>query len=526
MAAPSPSGWRRDKPSSSSEELLVAGLKVGAPLLSRRPYLPPTKRDLSGLQDIANDFEQVDSRVEELEVRITSILYSRKSSSNPKNQTVESIKNEVRLPEIPLPTFSGAFSEWESFKTQFTTLVSNNDYLDDNQKLFYLRASLKGEAKQLESTEDAFNSLFDALKERFENQRLLIDFHVLSILHYDKIQQESAREFRSLIDCIKKNIRGLKVLNYEQNNLSEILLVNIILQKLDTESRRQFEFSLKSSEVPQFDSLMSFLERRSSILESISRIPAAVKTTFPVKNAARNNSLNNPIKQKSLMIKSNNKRNFKACICCNNFHPLYKCISFKNMSVEKRKEFVSAYRVCELCLRKHAGSCSSRFKCFVKGCQMAHNTLLLLQLPPQKIIMIFRLRKRGSDGLEQSYSLVVRKGKVYSSLSLAQSSEICILLTALICFKYALEERILIRCLIDSGSQVCAIASECSDMLGMKKEKINIPVSGLNGTNIALKRKMEVEISNLENDFVRCVPLYSFIYHKFSSIYTIKCRHF
>ncbi|GBL87855.1 hypothetical protein AVEN_192033-1 [Araneus ventricosus] len=45
-------------------------------------------------------------------------------------------------------------------------------------------------------------------------------------------------------------------------------------------------------------------------------------------------------------------------------------------------------------------------------------------------------------------------------------------------------------------------------MLGMKKEKINIPVSGLNGTNIALKRKMEVEISNLENDFVRCVPFY------------------
>ncbi|GBL82423.1 hypothetical protein AVEN_252563-1 [Araneus ventricosus] len=116
--------------------------------------------------------------------------------------------------------------------------------------------------------------------------------------------------------------------------------------------------------------------------------------------------------------------------------------------------------------------------------------------------------KGGSDGLEQSYSLVVRKGKVYSSLSLAQSSEICTLPTALICFKNASGERILIRCLIDSGSQVCAITSECSHMLGMKKEKINIPVSGLNGTNIALKRKMELEISNLENDFVRCAPFY------------------
>ncbi|GBM12575.1 hypothetical protein AVEN_78349-1 [Araneus ventricosus] len=382
-------------------------------------------KDLSGLQDTANDFEQVDSRLEELEVRITSILESRKSSSNPKNQTVESIKNEVRLPEIPLPTFSGAFSEWESFKTQFTTLVSNNDNLDDNQKLFYLRASLKGEAKQLESTEDTFNSLFDALKERFENQRLLIDFHVLSILHYDKIQQESARELRSLIDCIKKNIRGLKVQNYEQNNLSEILLVNIILQKLDKESRRQFEFSLKSSEVPQFDSLMSFLERRSSILESVSRIPSAVKTTFPAKNAARNNSLNNPIKQKSLMIKSNNKGNFKACICCNNFHPLYKCISFKNMSVEKRKEFVSVHRVCELCFRKHAGSCSSKFKCFVKGCQMAHNTLLHEEEKALNEISATSAAKNnndisspkgGSDDLEQSYSLLLESEDINKTM--------------------------------------------------------------------------------------------------------------
>ncbi|GBO34381.1 hypothetical protein AVEN_174602-1 [Araneus ventricosus] len=187
------------------------------------------------------------------------------------------------------------------------------------------------------------------------------------------------------------------------------------------------------------------------------------------------------------------------------------------MSVEKRKEFVSAHRVCELCLRKHAGSCSSKFICFVKGCQMAHNTLLHEENKALNEISATSAAKNnndisspkgGSDDLEQSYSLVVRKGKVYSSLSLAQSSEICILPTALICFKNALGERILIRCLIDSGSQVCAITSECSDMLGMKKEKINIPVSGLNGTNIALKRKMEVEISNLENDFVRCVPFY------------------
>ncbi|GFX32018.1 integrase catalytic domain-containing protein [Trichonephila clavipes] len=76
------------------------------------------------------------------------------------------------------------------------------------------------------------------------------------------------------MDCINRNIRALKVLKYEQNDLSDIILINIILQKIDKESRKQFELSLKTAEVPTFDSVMKFLEKRSAVLENITRIPS------------------------------------------------------------------------------------------------------------------------------------------------------------------------------------------------------------------------------------------------------------
>ncbi|GFY28625.1 integrase catalytic domain-containing protein [Trichonephila clavipes] len=106
---------------------------------------------------------------------------------NQRIETTEVGKNSIRLPQIPLPEFSGVIAEFSNFKNQFINLISNNEQLNDSQKLYYLRASLKGEAKLLESPSDSFDSLFKALEDRYENKRQLIDSHVLEIINYEKI---------------------------------------------------------------------------------------------------------------------------------------------------------------------------------------------------------------------------------------------------------------------------------------------------------------------------------------------------
>ncbi|GFT19168.1 uncharacterized protein TNCV_303011 [Trichonephila clavipes] len=250
------------------------------------------------LEIIQLDIEDINQRIETTEVGLKLLMYSLKNSENVKINLNDNGKNNIRLFQIPLPEFSGVIAEFSNFKNQFINLISNNVQLNDSQKLYYLRASLKGEAKLLESPSDSFDSLFKALEDRYENKRQLIDSHVLEIINYEKIYSESAKELRALMDCINRNIRALKVLKYEQNDLSDIILINIILQKIDKESRKQFELSLKTAEVPTFDSIMKFLEKRSAVLENITRIPS---TKMIHKNTAMST------KAKSLVVNSRKK---------------------------------------------------------------------------------------------------------------------------------------------------------------------------------------------------------------------------
>lgn len=61
------------------------------------------------------------------------------------------------------------------------------------------------------------------------------------ILSYEKIQYESPKESYNFIDCMNKNIKALKVMEYMQNNLSEVALLNIILKKSNKETQVYFD---------------------------------------------------------------------------------------------------------------------------------------------------------------------------------------------------------------------------------------------------------------------------------------------
>nr|XP_042911161.1 uncharacterized protein LOC122272114 [Parasteatoda tepidariorum] len=198
-----------------------------------------------GLKDISDseiteeetDLEGTVDRLEALEVRIKDILNSliiKPSIINCKNEIPQAdskTKLEIKLPEIPLPVFHSKFDEWPNFKSQFDNIITKNNDLNDFQKLHYLKGSLLGDAKRLETVDDSFESLLKAVENRFENKRLLTETYVNQILEIEKLANESAGDIRNMVDILKKNIRSLKLLNFDRNNLSDILLLNIILKK-------------------------------------------------------------------------------------------------------------------------------------------------------------------------------------------------------------------------------------------------------------------------------------------------------
>ncbi|GFW05955.1 integrase catalytic domain-containing protein [Trichonephila clavipes] len=245
----------------------------------------------SELQVIEADIQSMEDRLEELVVRIRDILNSliAKSSvssvhnhENAISQANSKLKLGIKLPEIPLPVFRGRYDEWPSFKSQFDNIISNNNDLSESQKLYYLKASLQGDAKLLEAVDDSFESLITALKTRFENKRLLTETHINAILEIEKLTSESARDIRTMTDILSKNIRALKLLGFERNNLSDLILLNIILKKIDRETRKQFEQSIDSNQIPELDTFIMFLEKRSQTIDSINRsAPITHQNKYP-----------------------------------------------------------------------------------------------------------------------------------------------------------------------------------------------------------------------------------------------------
>jgi hypothetical protein len=61
----------------------------------------------------------------------TDIINSNLSESNP----------QVKLPNIQLPSFSGSFTEWITFRDTFLSLIHNNNSLTKIEKFHYLKAA-------------------------------------------------------------------------------------------------------------------------------------------------------------------------------------------------------------------------------------------------------------------------------------------------------------------------------------------------------------------------------------------------
>ncbi|GFU68306.1 DUF1758 domain-containing protein [Trichonephila clavipes] len=164
------------------------------------------------------EFQKVEASINEVDEDIQKLEVSHKTSINKlksikiRKETDNYINNEhskkplIKLPKIPLPYFSGKIEEWSLFKTQFThnSIISENAELSENEKLYYLRGSLKREAKIVVTADDTFHSLFKALEQRYENKRLMVNCHIKNILNIQPLKHGSGKDLRYVLDTILK----------------------------------------------------------------------------------------------------------------------------------------------------------------------------------------------------------------------------------------------------------------------------------------------------------------------------------
>lgn len=297
---------------------------------------------------------------------------NRKENENRNNQDNQNGRQQieqskVKLPKISLPIFDGSYHSWLSFKNRFTHLIHSSKSLNDAEKLEYLQSCVTGTAertiKRFQITDQNYKVAWDRLNDKYDNKRILQDTQVEMIIDRREIKIETSKELRELLDVIQESLEALKNMQVDTTSWDPMLVV-LVKRKLPFKTREEWEKELKPEDVPTYEQLIAFLEKRFRTVESLELVGSTAtqgecKYTF---NKLKSNQ-------------SSSHR--KICQACNKeSHSLMICESFLNMTVCNRAAFVNAKRFCRNCLAigHILNECHSTRRCY--KCNLNHHTLL------------------------------------------------------------------------------------------------------------------------------------------------------
>ena len=301
----------------------------------------------------------------------------------PQKQQIDDTKL-VKLPTLELVTFSGDHTLWTSFIDTFDSLVGNKPNIPDTAKLSYLKSVLRGDPKtligRLESNNAGnYDRARKLLKDRYENTRSIVRVHIDSIVNHPAIKADNGPQLQRFIEKLDDNLEGLRQLGIETKEWGPLLVYHVH-NKLDNDTRKDFEIKHPGTTVQSLPVLQKFLRERALALEMYS--------TTAKKGQDSNKTTDKSTKDQkggvytgqaevSLGTASAKKYTKYPCgMCDTEGHTIYRCKRFAELTVDDRTKQVREWEGCLNCLQKGhiATSCESKYRC--KSCDKPHHSLL------------------------------------------------------------------------------------------------------------------------------------------------------
>ena len=148
---------------------------------------------------------------------------------------------------------------------------------------------MSGEAERLVSnlpmTANNYKIAWKLLVERYENKRLIAASHIRQLLGLQQLHKESASEFTELVNTISNIVNALQALKI-QSFLSDVIISQIITEKLDSTTRKALELKLNDLPFPPLKDFITFLEGRRRALENLN--PGKVNSQCDTRSADGN----------------------------------------------------------------------------------------------------------------------------------------------------------------------------------------------------------------------------------------------
>lgn len=199
-------------------------------------------------------------------------------------------------------------------------------------KLYHLEKALVGTAAGSIDTktinEGNYEHAWAILEEKYENLRHMVDLHIRGLLALPKMIGEKCEELRSLVDECSGHVENLKFLKQEFTGVSKQIVVHLLAEALDKDTRRRWESTVPKGELPDYEATVKFLKEQAFIME---RCESAVVQGKP--QPVKKPTVKFPIQQSMATI-SSNEAALNCDVCGDTQHRAWKCPRFLEMSVQ------------------------------------------------------------------------------------------------------------------------------------------------------------------------------------------------
>ncbi|XP_050431415.1 uncharacterized protein LOC126839984 [Adelges cooleyi] len=389
----------------------------------------------------------------------------------------------VQLAPIPLPKFDGDIQKWSSFYDVFKAMVHNDDAYSVAQKFFYLRSCLEGSAldlvRSIPVSDANYETVVRRLIQRFDNQSLVIQSHIQSILDCPQVEEASSETINELYSCVCTQVAALKALNQPVEHW-DAWLITIVTSRLDKGTAHSWLLHQKNTKLPKYSDLETFLASRCVALETSRTRSKPTGGASTISNVKKSNL----VPKRSLVVSSATE----SCHCCSGNHKLYFCDKFKGFSLAERLSFVRKESLCFNCLspRHLSNACKSIYTC--RYCNRSHNTLLHFEKPKDVA------KPKADDGTvsspNQSTALLAGDGRAHVFLA-----------TAVIIVLDKFGNKCQCRVILDSGSQINFISKRLATLLQLPARKTCLPISGIGAKQVQAASSINIKVSSRVSDY-------------------------
>lgn len=393
--------------------------------------------------------------------------------------------NNVKLPKLTIPHFDGNLKQWQTFRDMFKSLIHDNETLSNVEKFQYLISSLAGVplgiVSSLPINNDNYLVAYKLLNDRYQNKRLLAVEHWRAIQGAHIATSDSPESLQKIVDIFSKNLAALELLGFDTKSWDFILL-NLLIDKLDLETKKEFEREFTKIELPTYEQLKTFVLEYSTAL---CRVKKSVSSRVVSNNSGVKNIANQRVTKAHTAILSENN-----CPICNERHYINQCSSFLKLTPKEKHQKIKELKLCNNCFKNHfIKNCTSKFNC--KHCGQRHHSLLHFHRVSNSQMVVDSAPCTSNENITTENALTV----LTNSTPQAQT----LLATVIVKIKDIYGKFQSCRALLDSGSQSNFVTESFVKKLGLNKSPIHFAVQGISQASLNISSKTEL---NLHSQYI------------------------